>query len=189
VYCPNFCVVKSVNNYTSILSKTESRPKHCDFSDTAEPCALEFLVHFTGDIHQPLHVGYDFDAGGNGQKVVWFGQDTNLHSVWDTKIIQRWVGNSVDNGVEQLTKMINDNPALVKKYLASMDPTEWADESFGYVRSTVYDFGSENGKSVPSLGEAYYKKNLPVVQQRLIAGGLRLGQSLNTVLRTPHKSN
>src|SRR5262249_16343160 len=49
--------------------------------------ALRFLVHFVGDVHQPLHVGRRADQGGNGTKVTWFRNPTNLHAVWDYQII------------------------------------------------------------------------------------------------------
>ena len=49
--------------------------------------ALAFLVHFIGDLHQPLHVGRDEDQGGNKIIVYWFDAKTNLHSLWDTKLI------------------------------------------------------------------------------------------------------
>src|SRR5260370_19352158 len=48
-----------------------------------------FLVHFVGDVHQPLHVGRRDDRGGNDIQVTWFGESTNLHAVWDEKIIER----------------------------------------------------------------------------------------------------
>ncbi len=97
-------------------------------------------------------------------------------------------------------------PPPLFRYLANMNPIEWADESFSYVRSTVYNFSDDLTskysyssafllpfsywliyfniviESTPKLGDAYYKRNLPIVQQRLIAGGVRLGQILNTVL-------
>ena len=50
--------------------------------------ALKFLVHLIGDLHQPLHVGKKSDRGGNKIKVKWFGEETNLHQVWDSKMIQ-----------------------------------------------------------------------------------------------------
>ena len=48
---------------------------------------LRLLVHIVGDIHQPLHVGRPDDRGGNGIKVNWFKDPTNLHSVWDSKLV------------------------------------------------------------------------------------------------------
>lgn len=50
--------------------------------------ALKFLVHFVGDVHQPMHLGHAADLGGNTLKVNWFRNATNLHSVWDGRIIE-----------------------------------------------------------------------------------------------------
>src|SRR6185312_1700277 len=47
---------------------------------------LRLLIHIAGDVHQPLHVS-GRAQGGNQIKVLWFGQHTNLHSVWDEKLI------------------------------------------------------------------------------------------------------
>ena len=49
---------------------------------------LRLLIHIAGDIHQPLHVGRLEDLGGNRIRVLWFGDSTNLHSVWDEKLIE-----------------------------------------------------------------------------------------------------
>ena len=50
--------------------------------------ALAFLIHFVGDVHQPMHVGKNRDSGGNKIAVMYFGDRYNLHSVWDTHIIE-----------------------------------------------------------------------------------------------------
>ena len=51
--------------------------------------ALRFIIHIIGDLHQPLHVGNGIDRGGNDVKVTWFGEQSNLHTVWDSKMIDR----------------------------------------------------------------------------------------------------
>ena len=51
---------------------------------------LKMLVHFVGDLHQPLHIGQKEDKGGNTIQVQWFGKGTNLHTVWDSKMIEEW---------------------------------------------------------------------------------------------------
>ena len=56
------------------------------------------LIHFIGDLHQPLHIGLAEDRGGNDFKVQWHYEDTNLHSVWDSKMIDRY-----DMGYQELT--------------------------------------------------------------------------------------
>lgn len=50
--------------------------------------ALKFLVHFVGDLHQPMHLGRLADKGGNDIKTNWFGKSINLHSLWDSNIIE-----------------------------------------------------------------------------------------------------
>lgn len=50
--------------------------------------ALKFLVHFVGDLHQPMHMGRKDDKGGNKVDFNWFGRKTNLHSVWDGALIE-----------------------------------------------------------------------------------------------------
>ena len=51
---------------------------------------LKLLIHFLGDLHQPLHIGLADDKGGNTFQVRWFGEGTNLHWVWDEKIIDKY---------------------------------------------------------------------------------------------------
>lgn len=50
--------------------------------------ALKMLVHLVGDLHQPLHMGHASDLGGNTIKVKFFGQEKNLHSVWDGSLLE-----------------------------------------------------------------------------------------------------
>jgi len=177
--CPSFCVVKSIQNYTAILSEGNS-PKPCNYESSVEPCALEFLVHFAGDVHQPLHVSYAVDRGGNEVKVEFFSEKMNLHEVWDTGILTHW-HKEWKTAAKALQAIIKKEPDVVKQYLSVTDPKLWANESFQFVRNTVYNF-TIPADGVPKLGEKYYHANLPVVQQRLIAGGVRLGLLLNTIL-------
>lgn len=79
--------------------------------------ALRFLVHFVGDVHQPLHVGFTSDMGGNTIKVKFFSTSTNLHSVWDTYIIQHHIdtdlGGDEDALITELQSMIKGKWALL----------------------------------------------------------------------------
>lgn len=75
---------------------------------------MEFLVHFVGDVHQPLHVGYGYDEGGNTVTVDWFGTQTDLHGVWDDNIIQRW-NDDESSAAKELMDFINDNPTIIKQ--------------------------------------------------------------------------
>jgi len=185
--CPDCCVVKAINNYTQILITEDSNPSFCESinDDTIEPCALIFVVHYIGDVHQPLHVGYADDKGGNEVTVSYFGTTTNLHEVWDTKIIEMWDSDYYD-AYQDLQGMINDNPDWIAQYTKTMNPVDWADESFDFVRSTCYNFTTTDG--VGQIDQTYYNTNLPIIQQRLIAAGIRLGTQLNTALPEEQKN-
>jgi nuclease S1 len=140
--------------------------------------ALRFYVHFTGDVHQPLHVGRRADRGGNSIRVKWFGEETNLHSVWDVGLIE-----SEKLSFTELTRFIDDpTPAQVARWQAAPYET-WVRESF-CLRSRVYDFGSEaapNPAEPPNLGWAYAFHNLPLVKERLLAAGVRLAGRLDAI--------
>jgi hypothetical protein len=191
------CVVKAIMNYTQRLTtENNNDPQPCNFDQGVEPCALEFLVHFVGDSHQPLHVGYGYDEGGNDVQVTWYGETTNLHKVWDDEIIDRW-DSDWEDAVSQLESMMQNEPNTVKYYASVTSPVIWADESFSYVRSTCYNFTTSDDEKylklnpadelslrqgVPALGDTYYNRNLPIVQQRLIAAGVRLAYLLGQIL-------
>ena len=65
---------------------------------------LKLLVHFVGDIHQPMHLGEKRDKGGNNIKLKWFGENTNLHRIWDSDII--------DSSKMSYTELTNNLPRL-----------------------------------------------------------------------------
>ena len=60
---------------------------------------LKMLIHFIGDLHQPMHVGRVSDRGGNDFKVKWFYNNSNMHRVWDSEMI-----NSFNMTYTELTK-------------------------------------------------------------------------------------
>jgi len=112
-------------------------------------------------------------------KLISLAKKTNLHAVWDTSIIVKW-NNNLDSAVEYLENMIKQEPDLVDKYLSDMNPVDWATESHGYVISTVYNYTSKS--NIAQIGQEYYDTNLPIIEQRLIAAGVRLAQLLTTLL-------
>jgi len=189
-YCPipPSCVVAAIQNYTQRLIAEGTTGPVCKYVKGVEPCPLEFLVHFVGDVHQPLHVGYGDDEGGNTVDVTWFGESTNLHHVWDASIIQMWASQT-SSLVSDLQNLIAQQPSQVKQYLSVTQPTRWANESFQYVRTTVYNFtqpailSSNADYDYVSLGQWYYNTNLPVVQQRLVAASVRLAALLNSIFQ------
>jgi len=102
------CVVAAIMNYSSqidpqgttnsflylkrfLLNGSPIFPSSVAALD-GEPTPLSFLIHFTGDIHQPLHVGYGCDEGGNFVNVLFYHQNSNLHDTWDSLMIDQYCG-------------------------------------------------------------------------------------------------
>jgi hypothetical protein len=138
--------------------------------------ALRYLVHLVGDIHQPLHVGRNGDVGGNSIKVTWFDAETNLHSVWDEKIIE-----AEKLSFSELAELIDHPTDTEVRTWQSGGVLDWAGESMA-VRDRVYAIG--DGK----LGYSYAYQNGPLVKRRILQAGIRLAGLLNTLFDSPGPS-
>ncbi len=133
---------------------------------------LKFLVHLVGDLHQPLHCGHAEDKGGNDIQVRWFNDGTNLHSVWDTKMIESY-------GMSYSELAENTAPLKKRKYkeLSQGSALDWMQESRALAEQ-VYS-SAEIGEK---LGYRYSADNLDLVFQQLEKGGIRLAALLNELL-------
>lgn len=132
---------------------------------------LKMLVHLVGDIHQPLHVGCCDDRGGNSVKVKWARNETNLHSVWDS--------NMIDETKLSYTELADALGKPDKATVAQWQKAtvrDWARESMSY-RKQVYAIGDGN------LGYKYSFKNLDTVKHRLLQAGIRLAGMLNEIFK------
>lgn len=130
---------------------------------------LKILVHLTGDLHQPLHVGARDDRGGNDVRVDWFRSQSNLHRVWDSEMID----DTRLSYTELAQSLAIPSADQIRKW-QSTSIYEWARESQSF-NGQVYDVG--NGR----LGYAYSYVNLPVVRDRLLKAGVRLAGILNDI--------
>jgi len=132
---------------------------------------LKMLVHFIGDLHQPLHVGLAEDKGGNTFQVQWFDRGTNLHAVWDTDIIE-----SYQMSYTELTK----NRKQLSKYQISEikkgNAATWAAESRELCKD-IYKNTSPGDK----LGYRYMFEYLDTTKTQLQKGGIRLAAVLNDI--------
>lgn len=145
---------------------------------------LPWLEHLVGDVHQPLHLTSRFlrsqpkgDAGGN---LVFVEPGLNLHSLWDDAAAPRDL--SDDDIVRYAHEITADYPARAS---LSLDPTEWAAESFELDESVVYTFGLETGsKEQPLiLPPGYEERAKRTAQQRVALAGYRLAEVLNKYLQ------
>ena len=167
-FCPpEGCVLSAIDRYATILADRK-RP------DAERAEALRFLIHFIGDLHQPLHVGERGDRGGNNVKVTWEGRPTNLHAVWDTYLISS-AGLDEDEWLGRLRKTAE---RMHRKEVASGGAAEWGAESHALARDHVYDLPSP-----PELAGGYAAEHLPLAEQRLAQAGIRLAALLNRLLK------
>ena len=132
---------------------------------------LRMLIHIVEDIHQPLHTGHVSDKGGNDVKLKWFGKESNLHSVWDTELI-----NNQELSYTEYVAAIN-HPTLTQRSQWKKDPiTKWIFES-----SQLADKIYKETKPGENLSYNYNFKFIDTVNQQLLKGGVRLAGLLNEI--------
>ncbi len=166
---PKSCVVEKIADFIKVLTdRKASREQRAE--------ALKFVVHFVGDIHQPMHAAKEAE-GGNGIHVRFLGSDRcgpydcNLHGVWDTSMILH-AGLKPDDYAEQLEKLIQS------EHLAAQDdgtPERWANESVRLAQAAWVQDGA-------NLDEQYYRKEIKVVDRQMALAGLRLAKLLNDTI-------
>ncbi len=189
--CPEKgCVVSAIIKYSHVLGdKSAPRQERIE--------ALKFLIHFVGDIHQPLHVSHARDKRGNDTEVTFFGEHTDLHSVWDSGMIRRakqedqsYAFNLESTFHEEAMlqrgkkhwkdwSKQEENEYIIQLVVKALprDPAAWATKSYKLAVSNAYAIPNDG-----RLGQDYFDKNIPVVNDRMFFAGLRLGCLLNVIL-------
>ena len=141
--------------------------------------ALKWVLHFVGDLHQPLHAGRPGDRGGNSVAVDFFGdrgngeRRNNLHSVWDSQMLRRaslrW-----PEGSDHLVTQIQQDEA---QSWETMNVTEWANESYRIDEEFVYGKLDAAGR----IRNAYYRPALGIAETQIMKGGVRLAHLINSI--------
>ena len=152
------------------INKVVSELKAGGLSPEQEAINLKVLVHLVGDIHQPLHVGNGTDRGGNDVRLQWFGDNTNLHSIWDSRMID----SRQLNGTELSDFALNNVDGATIAEWQSATVLDWAYESQALLEQ-VYKFEGER------LSYEYMFHNFDVVQQRIAQAGARLAGVINDI--------
>ncbi len=130
---------------------------------------LKMLVHLIGDLHQPMHVGLKEDKGGNDFQVQWFKNGTNLHSVWDSKMINHYN--------MTYTELASNERVLSKLQVEKLQEgtiIDWANETQQYAEAAY-----SSAKKGEDLGYRYMYDNFHIVRSQLQKGGIRLAKVLN----------
>jgi hypothetical protein len=158
------CVINAIARARATLKDRSARPQ-----TKAE--ALMYLVHFVGDVHQPLHCADRNDAGGTKLAVTFFDTRMSLHAVWDYGIIDKrtfdW-GEYVRH-LEQSWLPGKDTRALTRG-----EPADWAWQAHTAAVDVAYVVPADL-----KLADAYYQRSLPVVDRQLALAGIRLARLIN----------
>jgi hypothetical protein len=188
--CGGDCVLTGIAKHSHDLQTSTND------QDRAE--ALIFLGHSLGDVHQPLHVSYANDEGGNQIKPVTGGfyplpkfngkeSDLNLHAVWDGSIIRKAIaGPGWSAFAGDLHGKIT--PAQKTAWLASSEPLAWAQESYDITTLPNVQYCKKKTAGCQPFGTGrvlkkdYQKKFEKDVDLRLEQGGTRLAALIHAAL-------
>jgi len=160
------------DNLYSEIPKLVSTLGNKSLLDEERRTALIFLIHLLGDAHQPMHVGREEDLGGNKISLFWFNSPTNLHAVWDGKLVDY-----EKYSYTEYTDILDIMPEAEKKVLRQGSLEGWLYESH-QLANELYD-GVKNGENL--MFEYSYKYKY-TTELQLQKAGLRLAAVLDMIL-------
>jgi hypothetical protein len=181
------CSISAIANYTERVGDTKLA-----VADTAE--ALRFVVHFIGDLVQPLH-DEAYELGGNGVNTTFNGYSDNLHSDWDTYMPAQLVGGSsledAQGWADSLVKEIDsgDYKAEAASWIKGdtigdviTTATRWATDANALVCTVVMPDGPE-AFATGDLYPEYYESAIGTIEVQVAKGGYRLGNWINMIYK------
>ena len=165
-----------VTALTMLTDEMLDNYKH--LTDSMKVDYLKMIVHMVGDLHCPMHAGRLSDLGGNRMKVKWFRQDTNLHSVWDSKMIdsaRKW---SYTEWCDQLDR----KDRKYRKEVMSGTYEDWFTETVE-AASDIYEYVESMDQASPNLSYQFVYDFSPLLEERLLHAGYRLAYVLNEIFK------
>jgi hypothetical protein len=209
VYCPptSSCITRAINDQLAILGNANASAK-------ARADALRYVIHFFGDLHQPLHATSNNDLGGNCVPVSFFGAAPeeknvekesyapNLHSVWDTAIVEHFADGQTPQ--QFANEMAIRFKTQIPVWLGQrVDVVTWAWESHQLAEDEVYGIlpakiavetpvevnACSDDQHISTrmlnlheqIGADYQGAAETVVQEQLTKAGIRLAAALNAL--------
>ena len=162
---------------TGLAMLTDQMMNNYDnLTDSMKVDYLKMIVHMVGDLHCPMHAGRLSDRGGNNAKVMWFRQETNLHSVWDSRMIdsaRKW---SYTEWADQLDR----TSRKYRKEVMSGTYEDWFNATVA-VADDIYDYVEGTGEVVPSLSYQFVYDFSQLLEEQLLHAGYRLAYVLNEI--------
>jgi S1/P1 Nuclease len=134
---------------------------------------VRLLIHIIGDLHQPMHVGREEDRGGNALKVKWFSEETNMHVVWDEKLIS-----FQQLSYTEYAAAINFPTAKQKLDWKKFTLQDWIYDSYKFAEEVYADY-----KPDTRLGFEYNFKFVGQMNEQLLKGGLHLANVFNDIYK------
>lgn len=163
------------DNVYSALEKCEHALLDKSTTRIEKTEALKFVVHFVGDLHQPMHISRAEDKGGNTIQLNYEGKGVNLHSLWDTYLLEHQ-GLSYEQLAEKYDHI---TPQQIKQWQS--DPLmKWIWESYS-ISSQLY--GEVDRMSSRSIDDTYYKAHIAIIGERIQMAGIRLAGVLNEIFK------
>lgn len=173
------CVVSAIANHTG-------RVADAGLDRFYRGQSLRFMMHFFGDVHQPLHTEAE-GRGGNDIPVVLDGARTNLHSAWDTLIPKKHAGGAGGGGADSemeaawvwATRLYREDDGQEKECVsdAAKCALEWASEANSFVCSYVMADGYKDR----DLNGTYYDGAVPIIDDLVGKAGRRLAAWINAI--------
>lgn len=156
---------------TALYTQIEKLKSHT-LSHEEEALALKMLIHFMGDLHQPMHLGYKSDLGGNRRKIKFFGADTDLHTAWDTDLVEaahKW-------SYTEWTLQVDRKKKQEQRQMTAGTIDDWARETHT-LATQVYAMTPAG----TNISYDYVATAAPIIEQQLLRAGLRLAKLLNEI--------
>ena len=139
----------------------------------AKQLYVRLLIHIIGDVHQPMHLGRPDDRGGNAVKVKWFSEETNLHSVWDSNLIE-----FQQLSYTEYATAINHTTLAQRKTWQQQTLTQWLFDTY-----TVTEKIYVETKADQRLDYAYNFKFIAPLNDQLLKAGVHLAGVFNDIFK------
>ncbi len=172
----------STSDLKHLLSNPKSEGNHLFYAidtlgirlkkDRNDVEALKFLIHFIGDLHQPMHLGRVEDLGGNKVQTKWFGKGINLHSLWDGYLIE---GRQMS--YTEFSEYLQDHFADRNAEFKKCSLLQSVEASYA-VRNLIYGYDTSD---TSSYHYSYYFN--PKLDEMLYRGGIQLANILNAIYK------
>ena len=149
---------------------------YAELTDSMRVDYLKMVIHMVGDMHCPMHAGRLSDRGGIKTSVKWFGAPTNIHSVWDSKMIdsaRKW-------SYSEWAQHLDIKDRKFKKSVMRGTYEEWFMDTVKNA-AKIYDYVEGQNKKVPELSYQFVYDFSPMLEEQLLLGGYRLAYVLNTI--------